>query len=287
MSILVCPNCGCDISSFKHCCENCDTHYSKAELEFLEAYHLEFKKLMEIFDITFANNCTKINALKQPELENIDFNDFINCNIVSIGDYAFAGENLKEVILPDTLLDIGDYAFYGCSKLKKVYIPYSCVYVGYHAFNSKNNFNLYCFPYSYISNNYNLCVGSYSAQFSDEYQLYNRILGKVIKNGLYIFISLIDFERIGIVIGVKDKEASSITIPNEVQFDGSQVPVQVISRFAFSYLKELEEVTLSENINCINQFAFYKCNKLRKINNLSSDIDTDYCMEYCCPNLER
>ena len=41
-------------------------------------------------------------------------------NTVTIGSYAFAGTQISEIILPETLSMIGEDAFYNCQYLKKV-----------------------------------------------------------------------------------------------------------------------------------------------------------------------
>ena len=42
--------------------------------------------------------------------------------------------NLKEVVLPPTITDIAENAFYGCTKLKKINFPEGLARIGHHAF---------------------------------------------------------------------------------------------------------------------------------------------------------
>ena len=44
---------------------------------------------------------------------------------IAIGPYAFAGKNVREVVLNEGLKVISDRAFYGCDKLEKIVIPKS------------------------------------------------------------------------------------------------------------------------------------------------------------------
>lgn len=44
---------------------------------------------------------------------------------IAIGPYAFAGKNIREVVLNEGLKVISDRAFYGCDKLEKIVIPKS------------------------------------------------------------------------------------------------------------------------------------------------------------------
>lgn len=66
----------------------------------------------------------------------IDMIDFIPNNVKKIGERAFDGNNLTEIIIPKTVNSIGEYAF-SFNNLTKVIIPSSIEYIGSSAF-SKN-----------------------------------------------------------------------------------------------------------------------------------------------------
>ncbi len=70
-------------------------------------------------------------------LETLDLSE---TNIMSLPNNAFCYNNhscgkytLKKVVLPDTCVKIGDYAFYGCINLEEVYAP-SVTSIGIYAF---------------------------------------------------------------------------------------------------------------------------------------------------------
>ena len=44
-------------------------------------------------------------------------------NITEIGNYAFSGCALKNFVLPETVIDVGDGLFYGCWDLRSVKLP--------------------------------------------------------------------------------------------------------------------------------------------------------------------
>ncbi|HBA37108.1 MAG TPA: hypothetical protein DCY94_00155 [Firmicutes bacterium] len=60
------------------------------------------------------------------------FNNFIICG------HALENCNLIEVILPENLEEIGDYAFANNPSLKTIHIPYDCKEIGHHAFDGCN-----------------------------------------------------------------------------------------------------------------------------------------------------
>ncbi len=56
-------------------------------------------------------------------------------SVITIGNYAFYGsENLTSVNIPDTVKTIGDEAFYNCTDLKYIEIPSSVKIIGERAF---------------------------------------------------------------------------------------------------------------------------------------------------------
>ena len=62
-------------------------------------------------------------------------NVFIPNSVMNIDVYAFEGcESLINVSIPNSVTNIGDYAFYGCESLTNVSIPNSVINIGNNAF---------------------------------------------------------------------------------------------------------------------------------------------------------
>lgn len=84
--------------------------------------HTEVTDGIEITDNTVTGDAVKIP-------ENIN-----GKNVVSVGDWAFAGMKIKSVELPSVLKNIGEYAFFNCPALTSVTIPKSVENIGDYAF---------------------------------------------------------------------------------------------------------------------------------------------------------
>jgi hypothetical protein len=54
--------------------------------------------------------------------------------VTAIGNYAFTYEAIKEVIIPDSITEIGNYAFYNCKSLTKITVGSGVKHIGYMAF---------------------------------------------------------------------------------------------------------------------------------------------------------
>ena len=61
-------------------------------------------------------------------------NSVISRSVAEIGEYAFAGVELKQITIPDSVQKIGKGAFYCCLNLKSIDIPDSIVSIGEKAF---------------------------------------------------------------------------------------------------------------------------------------------------------
>lgn len=58
-----------------------------------------------------------------------------------IEEYAFAGTNITSIILPDSLIEIGEYAFGNCYNLEFITFSYNLVIVGNRAFHNTKWYN--------------------------------------------------------------------------------------------------------------------------------------------------
>ena len=56
-------------------------------------------------------------------------------SVTNIGDYAFSGcRSLTDIVIPDSVTNIGDYAFWNCGSLTNIVIPNSVTSIGDNAF---------------------------------------------------------------------------------------------------------------------------------------------------------
>ena len=66
-----------------------------------------------------------------------------------IEDSAFEGTAISNVVLPEKVETIGDYAFAGIQTLRKISIPNSTTYIGKNAFKGSNNVTITGAPKGY------------------------------------------------------------------------------------------------------------------------------------------
>lgn len=154
-------------------------------------------------------------------------NVLISSNVVSIGSQAFQESyNLTTIDIPDSVTNIGDYAFDYCPSLTDIAIGSNVVSIGEAAFDE-------CFNLTtvYIPGNVAV-IGTYAFDFC------RSLTNVVISNGLG---SIADdaFESCG--------KLNSILIPNSVTNIGS---------WAFAFCSSLSNVVVPDNVLNIGEGAF-------------------------------
>ena len=215
--------------------------------------------------VYMQNNVIEIGKFSFEEckrLKNITF----SAKLKIIPQYAFRYSGIEELMIPDNVKAIEEYAFYGCEELKTVKLGNGVKTLGCSAFNKCKNI-----VRIQLSNKLN-SIGSFAlftakniiandnkSYFSDGHAFYRNT-----SNGIFLCRYLTKEETIEItqpIVGIDDYgfynlPAKRIILPSTVKEIGA---------FCFAKCSNLDHITLPDSLTSIPKGCFEDCNKLRHV----------------------
>lgn len=206
-----------------------------------------------------------------------DSSFILNNKIKYIGNYAFSENNQIETInlSNNTIKYIGDYAFYNCTNLSKITLSNKISYIGLNSFVGTGISELRIYsnvdekieinkPFS-KNNNFSQLILPKLSYWCNKVDL-NEVESNPIKylyNGKLYFsdeISVRDMDAVG--------EELTIDFSFESDFNGT------IGKYVLSYLPRVKEIKIGgDKITKIDDYAFYNCPELTKVS-LSNSVNT-------------
>ena len=157
-------------------------------------------------------------------------------SVTNIGDYAFSGcRSLTDIVIPDSVTRIGDGAFRGCKSLTDIVIPNSVTSIGDNAFE-------YCFSLS------NLVVPDGVTSIEDN-----------AFEGCYSLSSVVIPDSVSCIGFGAFENCSSLTdivIPDSVTSIGG---------YAFGCCESLTDIVIPNSVTSIGDNAFWYCKSLSSV----------------------
>ena len=168
----------------------------------------------------------------------LDLNVPSNINgyiITSIGKKAFYFGNFNKIILPNTITNIEEYAFFHCEKLIYIELPNNLATIKQGLFAD--------------------CISIKTIKLPDSV--------KTIESGAFVFCnSLVDIKLSNNITSIGTSAFNSCKSLKEVTIPDS---IDVISDYLFNGCTSLININLPNTITNIGENAFYNCTSLEKI----------------------
>ena len=225
---------------------------------------LAFYYCRSLTSVTIPNSVTMIGENPFENCENLaEFKgkfaaDNGRCLIVDGILNSFAPAGLTEYAIPDSVTEIGDYAFFRCSGLTSITIPDSVTKIGNYAFSNCSGLTSITIPDSVTdigANPFYDCknLAEFKGKFASE-DGRCLIVDRVLKS----------FARAGL---------TEYTIPDSVT---------EIGKYAFEYCFDLTSVTIPDSVTKIRKCAFYYCYGLTSITIPNSVTEIGYqAFDFC------
>ena len=180
---------------------------------------------------------------------NIDF-AYDDSNPLSYAHHLYLnGEEVKDLVIPNSVTSIGDWAFYKCSGLTSVTIPNSVTSIGQHAFDWCSGLTSVTIPNSVTSIGdyaFRDCDGLTSVHISDIAAWCNIDFDAYNSNPL-------DYAH---HLYLNGEEVKDLVIPNSVTSIGD---------WAFYGCSGLTSVTIPNSVMSIGDYAFEDCSGLTSV----------------------
>ena len=183
-------------------------------------------------------------------------------SVTNIGDYAFWGcKSLKSLVIPDGVTSIGDCAFYDCESLKSLVIPDSVTSIGGRAFVGCTSLKSLVIPDS-VGN----IIGNPFSGWNGELKCLSPYF-------IYENKVLFDKDK-SKIIAFRDKNTTSYVIPDSVSCIGD---------YAFWNCHSLKSLVLPDSVSSIGDWAFWNCRSLTDIV-IPDSVNSigDRAFEGCC-----
>jgi len=220
-----------------------------------------------------CSGLTKVNISDVAAWCNINFGNS-SSNPLSYAHHVYSnGQEIKYLVIPNSVTSISSYAFSGCSGLTSTTIPNSVTSIGYGAFSNCSGLTSVTIPNSVTSIGYGAfsnCSGLTSVT----------IPNSVTSIGSYTFQNCSGLTRVNISdvaawcnISFGDSFSNPLSYAHHLYLNGQEIQhlvipnsVTNIANYAFYGCSGLTSVTISNSVTSIGSSAFSGCSGLTSVN---------------------
>lgn len=206
---------------------------------------------------TVSVNGCNISLMKTDNVHSITIPKIYNgYPVTKIESSAFFNVNiLLDIVIPDTIINIGSRAFSGCSGLNNVVVPDSVTYIGEAAFENCTSLTSLTVPFIGVSEiNHNYLRAIFYTPSTANSPLYVENLREL---------------TVTKQTTVPKYGLAYITNLESVTFTKG---LTSIGEYGFYSCTSLEDISFAKDVTYIGDYAFYKCSSIKSLNLESSNF---------------
>ncbi len=214
-----------------------ESYYGPWETENDVVGYAMFYNMPALQSLTLPNGTKKIGnyAMAQDRRQNFNLAEVvIPSTVTEIGNYAFWYSGIRQLTVPSSVTELKPYSFWHCEKLQKATLPDGIYTIGNSAFSECYELTDVNIPSQVVT------IGEHAF-----YNNQKRATPVVIPNTC----KTIDYRAF-----MNNYVAPSITIGNNVETIGSE---------AFRDCRMIEQAVLPESVTSLGDAVFYNCDSLR------------------------
>ena len=190
--------------------------------------------------------------------------------IKKIGTGAFEGKSLKSVKIPDTVTEIGDFAFRSIRGLKSVTLPDSLTSMGFQQFYGDSQLQSITLPAGLKELGYGSfgwCTGLKSIEVSPENPYFEMKDNMLIEKATQKLVYFMDTVKGSLEIPDGIRELGANAFENNKGLTEVIIPNSVtkITNSAFNGCQNIAKITLPEGLKEIEYYTFERCAKLESL----------------------
>ena len=220
------------------------------------------KSVTYIGDSAFSNS--GVGNLYISDIEswcNIEFGNSSANPLHNRADLYLNGNLVTELVIPDTVKEIKNYSFSGCTSLTSITIPNSVEFIGDYAFSDCTSLTSVTITNSVTS----IGNGVFSSCTNLQYNEYDNAYYLGNENNPFL-----------VLVKAKSTDITSCTVHDNSKFIHSN---------AFQACTSLTGITIPNSVTSIGGAAFYECRSLKSITIPNSVTSIDYSAFYDCTSL--
>jgi len=216
----------------------------------IQSVYAETTYETEKFEYIITNGEITITSCLDYESEIIEVPKEINGKpVVAVGGFTGNLRKVKEVILPEGVIEISDMGFYYCDSLETITLPSSLEKIGRSAFYN-------CEKLTNIHIPENVSIIGDEGSFRNCFSLNTLTVADGNTNFSSLDNVLYNYDKTSLILYPAGKEDIKFTIPSSVK---------EIKNYAFYNCDNLTKILLPENLEIIGDSAIFYCDGLETI----------------------